>query len=64
MCFEQIAHVEEVHRMHLPKTARRNRLEPESVVGQEIVFDDVDWIGIELDQDNVQWQTPVYYSVH
>jgi len=42
---------------------RRNRLERESVVGQEIVFDDVDWIVLELHQDNVQWQTPLYYSV-
>jgi hypothetical protein len=42
---------------------RRNRLEPESVVGREIVFDDVDWIELELDRDGVQWQTPLYYSV-
>jgi hypothetical protein len=42
---------------------RRNRLEPESVVEREIVFDDVDLIGLELDQDNVQWQKRSYYSV-
>jgi hypothetical protein len=40
---------------------RRNHLEPESVVGREIVFDDADWI--RLDQDNVQWQTRLYYRV-
>lgn len=42
---------------------RRNRLEPESVARQEILFDDVDWIGLEIDQDNVQWHMPLYYSV-
>lgn len=61
MCFEQVAYVEEVNRTCLQKTSR-NRLEPESVVGQEIVFDDVDWIGLELDQDNVRWQMPLFYS--
>lgn len=61
MCFEQIAHVEEVNRTCLQKTSG-NCLEPESVVGRDIVLDDVDWIGLELDQDNVQLQTPLYYS--
>jgi hypothetical protein len=51
----------EVKRMSSENLKRRNHLEPESVVGREIVFDDVDWI--RLDQDNVQWQTHLYYRV-
>jgi len=62
VCFEQIAHVEEVNRTCLQKTSRK-ALEPESVVGREIVFDYVDWIGLELDRDNVQWQMPLYCSL-
>jgi hypothetical protein len=43
---------------------RRRHLECESASGREIVLDGVDWIRLELAQDNIQWQACLYIIVY